>query len=85
MDILSLPEAQASFNDGCKPINVYDVQVEFLGKNGYEFERKDACKLFEVGQVLNVEMIEVHGSSSYLHIKVGGGTISFNSVMFCVV
>jgi hypothetical protein len=82
MDILSLPEAQLSYKNGCRPVTVCGVTVKFLGKGGYEGQLKRASSCFRVGQELNVEMIEVHGSCSYVHIKVGGGTISFNSVMF---
>ncbi len=55
-------------------------KVKFLGRNGYDSELEYALSLFEVGDLLEVERVNVGGSkSSY---KFVGMEQDFNTVMF---
>lgn len=58
-------------------------KMTFLGKNGYDFERERALKIFAVGHEYEVENIEVH---SWSHdIKFVGVEGRWNGVMFDLV
>lgn len=56
-------------------------KVFFLGKNGYDSERKTASNLFAIRQILTVEEIYVSRSSSKVEFKEYPNK-SFNTVMF---
>ena len=57
------------------------TKVKFLGKNGYDYQLKEASEMFEVGLVLTVKSIEVGDSSSSVVFEEMPGK-SFNTVMF---
>lgn len=54
--------------------------VTFMNENGYESQREQAAKHFTVGEVLEVEYVEIGNSSSAIKFKGIPGT--WNSVMF---
>lgn len=54
--------------------------VTFTNMNGYDIEREAAAKHFAVGEVLEVEYVEIGTSSSSIKIKGNNG--NWNSVMF---
>jgi len=54
--------------------------VRFLGKNGYEGERKRACALLTVGNAYEVESVSVGRFDSSVRLK--GIDAVFNTVMF---
>jgi hypothetical protein len=56
------------------------TKVEFLDRNGHEWERKEAEKILEVGQIYTVESIDVGDWCSYVTFEEVSG--EFNSVMF---
>lgn len=55
--------------------------VYFLNKNGYDFEREEAAKIFSEGQSLTVKRVDVHNSSSSVEFEEQPGKW-FNTVMF---
>lgn len=57
------------------------TKVKFLGRNGYDFQLKDACKIFETGQILTVRDINVSEFSSTVVFEEYPER-SFNVVMF---
>lgn len=54
--------------------------VVFRGNGGYSGELESACEVFEIGQQLEVEEIEVSRSSSKVKFK--GNDKYYNTVMF---
>ena len=57
-----------------------DDRVFFLGKNGYDSEREQAMKVFEVGTYYTVAEIEIgQSSSTFMFEEVPG---YWNTVMF---
>ncbi len=56
------------------------TQVEFIGKNGYEYQLNKALETFKVGQVLTIKDCVVSSSSSIYEFEEVPGT--WNTVMF---
>lgn len=61
------------------------VKVKFLGENGFDSELRDALKVFEVGQVLEVEALIIDANCDRSDVEFKGYSGMYNSVMFCVV
>lgn len=57
------------------------TKVKYLGKNGYEYQRKRADLFFQVGEILTVCYVDVARSSSEVCFDEYPG-IFFNTVMF---
>ena len=55
-------------------------KVMFLNEHGYDAQREQAAKIFEVGQVLTVESVDIGSYSSTYRFK--GHKNSYNTVMF---
>lgn len=60
------------------------MKVKFLGKNGYDLELRDAMKIFNVGQVLEVESVIVDLNCSRSDVTFKNYKGLYNSVMFCI-
>lgn len=70
-------------NDNDEVMNIYSpwgTLVTFLNKNGYDYERELAAKVFEPGKIYEVDYIVVGNSSSI--VKLVGVAGEWNTVMF---
>ena len=65
-------------------MNIYSkpgTKVTFLDKNGNDWQRAAASKIFKVGQIYTIKNIDVHSWVSYVEFEECPGK-TFNSVMF---
>lgn len=65
-------------------MNIYSkpgTKVVYEGIHGYDIERQAASKLFEVGQVLTVDYVDVGGCSSQVFFRELPNR-GFNTVLF---
>lgn len=65
-------------------MNIYSksgTKVTFLNKNGNDWQRAVANKIFKVGQIYTVKSIDVHSCVSYVEFEEFPEK-TFNSVMF---
>lgn len=58
------------------------TKIRFLNKNGHNFQREEAAKLFDVDKSYTLKASDVYSSSSTLEFEEVPGI--FNSVMFVV-
>jgi hypothetical protein len=57
-------------------------RVRYLDKNGWDWQREEARKHFNPGDILTVSRVAVNPSSSKYWFKETGPTRDFNPVMF---
>jgi hypothetical protein len=57
--------------------------VKFDARGGWDGEKRYALKLLNLGEIYEVESVEVHGSSSYVTLK--GYKEQFNTCLFAPV
>lgn len=59
-----------------------DTQITFIGRNGHDYQLKDALDILKVGKLYTVLAREVHGGFTEIYLKEFGPDMPFNSVMF---